>query len=602
VTANRSEAEPDPYIMAAVVSLVRRLDAHDADTLGVPIVTPMSDRISDLNERDRAIEEELDALTAVCLRPIDRLGTEHVLVRAAEARRVPVEGLVRLASRTEDWLGRDDSGGILPARLLTVRFEEDFDYFENRMAAQLVDRLRRYLARRLRDLDTLERHVEGLDRYARALHDTTQSHWKRRRLSVLLGEAAEDGTVHAAAIKAAADRLRPLLCGLDRLRGTRLYRQANRRASIPFRLPRTNLLTRDLRYRRTAALWEAWALGETGAADEHRDDRENFSAAYRTFVAAAAARALDVLGLEPLWPEQTITVNGPAIEVGSAGRTIARIISAPADLTAVPAAEAHSEVTDDVPTVIAYPGLRTDRERLPPAQRAHAHWTGPRASGSRPFGVIPVNPLEIESTERLARALRWALWAPYVMDSYSRQIPVPPWWRPQHHSWIEFGHERLQLLRPPSGSEYAALAAEIRRADDDRPRRQGEMHQQTATDVTATLDEVASLLAGIAACPICRGSEATRFEPRAEGTFHCRCDLCKGQWGIRKCSVCSRRFPVLWAHGATVVPIDNEDDVDNAYGSDIAALPCPESPDWTHFKCPWCDVCQSEGRCTCAGT
>jgi hypothetical protein len=470
------DAEPDPYVMAAVVSLVRRLGAPDADALSVPVVTPMSDRLSDLTERDRAIEDGLQALAAVCLRPLDRLGTEHVLVRADQARRVPVEGLVRLASRAEEWLDRDDLGQIVPARLLTVRFEEDYDYFENRMAAQLVDRLRRYLTRRLRDLDTLERHAGGLDRYARALHDPTQSHWKRRRLSVLLGEAAEDGTVHAAAISAAADRLRPLLRGLDRLRGTSLYKRVNRRASIPFRLPRTNLLTRDLRYRRTADLWEAWALGESGAAEEHRDDREDFDGAYRMFVEAVTRRAVNVLGLDSVWPDLTITANDASIEIRSAGIAVARVVPEPVDLTAAPVAQSGAGA--GVPTVIAYPGLRTDRERQSPAQRALVHWSGFPGPDGHLFGVVPVNPLEIESTERVARALRWALWAPFLIASYPQRVPVPPWWRPEQNEWTASGPDELRLLRPPNRVELTALTAELERADTQRPRRRGEAPPQ----------------------------------------------------------------------------------------------------------------------------
>lgn len=600
MTTQCPQAEPDLFVMAAVIDLARRLYAAEttgADASDTPVLTPISERHTNLNDLDLAIEDDLDALVAVCSHPTDRLGIEHVLVRADEARRVPVEGLVRLASRTEEWLGRDAAGEVLPARLLTVRFDEAYDYFENRMAAQLVDRLRRYLAGRLRDLGTLERHAAGLDRYEQALGGA-QSYWKRRRLSILLGEAAADSAVHAASISAACERLRSLERRLNQLRGSPLYRRANRRATIPFRLPRTNLLTRDLRYRRTAALWEAWALGETGTVAWHREARADFDSAYASFTAATTGRALEVLNLDAVCPDRTVDADGPLVEIRSQGTVVARVITVPIDLAADPAAAERFATVRSTPNVLAYPGLRSGREHLPQDLRADVHRTGPPHRGSTLTGVVPVSPLEIESTERLARALRWAIWAPFLTDSYPQRIDSPPWWRLRPHPWIEAETGGLRLLRPPSDAEKAALADEIASADAARPRRRGERRQPDAAAVMAALDRAVALLGRVATCPICRGDSAVRFEARAQdNTFHCRCGDCNGQWGLRRCGACDQRFPVLWAHGAKPAPIADEDALDEAFGSDIAALPCPETSDWSRFQCPWCGVCQAGPGC-----
>lgn len=599
MTTEGPQAEPDLFVMAAVIDLARRLDVGatiGADAADTPVLAPISERHISLNDLDLAIADGLEALVAVCSRPADRLGIEHVLVRSDEARRVPVEGLVRLASRTEEWQGRDAAGEVIPARLLTVRFNEEYDFFENRMAAQMVDRLRRYLAGRLRDLGTLERHAAGLERYEQALGGA-QSHWKLRRLAMLLGEAAADTAVHAATISAACDRLRSLQSALNRLRGVPLYRRANRRASIPFRLPRTNLLTRDLRYRRTAALWEAWALDESGTTAWHREARADFATAYGSFTAAATTRALEILNLDAVCPDRTIAADGPLVEIRSEGVAVANVVAVPFDLAADPAVAERFATVRSIPTVLAYPGLLSGRERLAPVQRAAAHWTGPSKPGSALTGIVPINPLEIESIERLARALRWALWAPFLTDSYPQRIDRPPWWRPQPNLWAESGPGSLRLLSLPSGPEKAALAAEIDRADAARPRRRGEHHQPDAAAVIAALDRAEAMLRRVATCPICRSDSAVRFEPRAQGTFHCSCGDCDGQWGLRWCGACAQRFPVLWAHGATLAPIGNEDALDAAFGSDIAALPCPETSDWTRFQCPWCGVCQAAPDC-----
>jgi len=77
-----------------------------------------------------------------------------VLVRAAQARRVPVVGLARLASHSEDWAGVR-FGEIVPGKLLAQRYDEDYDFYENQVAVQLVDGLGRYIAQRVDKLEKL---------------------------------------------------------------------------------------------------------------------------------------------------------------------------------------------------------------------------------------------------------------------------------------------------------------------------------------------------------------------------------------------------------------------------------------------------------------
>ncbi|WP_431727321.1 flavin reductase family protein [Verrucosispora sp. TAA-831] len=48
-----------------------------------------------------------------------------------------------------------EHGQIHPLRLASMRYREHLDSYENRVAAQLVDRLREHLSRRIRELTTL---------------------------------------------------------------------------------------------------------------------------------------------------------------------------------------------------------------------------------------------------------------------------------------------------------------------------------------------------------------------------------------------------------------------------------------------------------------
>ena len=236
-----------------------------------PVLVPdIADQAAS-TELEEAIERHLPALTAICGRPHDRLTVEHVLMRAAQARRVPVAGLARLASRSEDWAGVR-FGEIVPgSSLLAQRYDEDYDFYENQVAVQLVDGLRRYIAQRVDKLEELERHLADLKRYQEALEDGRLSHWTQRRLANLLAEAAHESERQSVPVADALGWLTRLRVRVNLLRGSPLYSKANRRVAIPSRLRRTNLLTRDRRYHDTARLWEAWALRESRESDILRE-------------------------------------------------------------------------------------------------------------------------------------------------------------------------------------------------------------------------------------------------------------------------------------------------------------------------------------------
>ncbi|GAA3300800.1 hypothetical protein GCM10020218_093310 [Dactylosporangium vinaceum] len=91
---------------------------------------PDASRHAELSSLENAVLNGLDVLTDVCLRPHDRLDRVDELVRVDLARRVPPAGLIRLAGHTEDWAGVEH-GRIQPQRVLSQRFAEHVDFYEN---------------------------------------------------------------------------------------------------------------------------------------------------------------------------------------------------------------------------------------------------------------------------------------------------------------------------------------------------------------------------------------------------------------------------------------------------------------------------------------
>ncbi len=569
--------EPGPLVTASVIHVARQLECTGSvrEYLDTPVLVPdIADQAAS-TELEEAIERHLPALTAICGRPHDRLTVEHVLMRAAQARRVPVAGLARLASRSEDWAGVR-FGEIVPGKLLAQRYDEDYDFYENQVAVQLVDGLRRYIAQRVDKLEKLERHLADLKRYQEALEDGRLSHWTQRRLANLLAEAAHESERQSVPVADALGWLTRLRVRVNLLRGSPLYSKANRRVAIPSRLRRTNLLTRDRRYHDTARLWEAWALRESRESDILREHRREFPAAYTAYVTAIVLRACQILGLTPIDPSQPMTGGAPVelgttdgirlrllaacegiVELSAVDVPVVRVVALPNDLTVGGSAtETDESVTalfrrlggTSVPTIVAHPSDASARDAMPDDLVRRMHWTGRFPSGTGVpealRGVIPVTPLEIESTERMARALRWAWYA----------------------TWMETAYQ-------PGTDTASAVVGQLR------------------------------------TCPLCRRSTTVTFEAR-DDTFACRCE-CGGNWGTRICGTCHEKFPVFfWARKSTdrksgedegegKDPYVTGDKVDAIFGSEVLALPCPSFTDWTKFRCPQCNVCQGAPSCGC---
>jgi len=89
----------------------------------------------------------------------------------SRARRWPIRAVADLVSHPADWEHRS-LRSIQPARVLARRIEDDWDLYENRVAARLVDNLLAYLARRLEELRKIQQTLlEGLDKWR---HDSVQ--------------------------------------------------------------------------------------------------------------------------------------------------------------------------------------------------------------------------------------------------------------------------------------------------------------------------------------------------------------------------------------------------------------------------------------------
>ncbi|MEV4139356.1 hypothetical protein AB0J72_45235 [Dactylosporangium sp. NPDC049742] len=604
---------PEPLVVGTVIDVTRALARNT--TLGTwltdTMFVPDASHHAELSPFERGVLDGLDVLADVCLRPHDRLDRVDELVRADLARRVPHAGLARLAGHTEDWAGVEH-GRIMPLRVLSQRFAEDVDFYENQVAAQLVDRLGEHLTRRIRELTTLADGLTDLNEYNRALKHAQS--WRRLdRVARLVAKAVSDTTASALAVAETLDVFRRARTRLAALHGSPVLRRANRRVPVPIRLMRTNLFLGDRRYRQVGALWELWAVHESSVVAGVRSAERAFPDAYAHYVAALSLRALAILGYQPDDPADalpvagsTVLLRGPAgsvtwsmaedgtLHVAGDGQHLARLAPVSDDLGHPDAERARSAALSMQAdsTIVVYPGLRTARAAPPSTTEGLVH---PAGFGALPC-LVPVTPLEIEGEERLARALRWVLQGrrfvaeyPPTAELYAR-LPSSSgdWSRPA-------GPTSVAVTRRPSMDEVESL---VRAATaHERDLRRSTAFSQTRAK--AAVEAAVRSFDLFETCPVCH-STMTEFEPRDRNTFQCRCRNCSTGWGTRICGSCRKVYPVLWLHN--VLPDGTSGDrVDVTAGADLLSVPCVDDrlPPGVRFRCSWCGACAGHPGCGC---
>ena len=604
---------PDPLVVSTVIDVARTLSANTTlggwltDTMFVPDAS----HHAELSPFEHAILGGLDVLADVCLRPHDRLDRVDELVRVDLARRVPPGGLARLAGHTEDWAGVEH-GRIMPLRVLSQRFVEDVDFYENRVAAQLVDRLGEHLTRRIRELTTLADGLADFDQYDRALKQVGS--WRRLdRIARLVAKVVSDTTVSAQAIAHTLNLFRRARARLEALQASPVLRRANRRVPVPIRLMRTNLFLGDGRYRKIGALWELWAVNEVSVMASVRSAERAFPKAYAHYVAALCLRALAILGYQPDGPASALPVAGSTVllrglagsitwsmaedgtlRIAVDGRLLAQLVPVSDDLGQSHAERARSAALGAQAdrTIVVYPGLRAARAALPFTTDRLVH---PAGFGSLPC-LVPVTPLEIEGEERLARALRWVLQGRRFVAEYPPAIELfvnapsssDGWSRPVSPT-------RIAAIRRPSMDEVDALVRTVAGRERE-PRRSTASSQPQAM---AAIEAAVRSFDLFETCPICHNT-TTEFESRDRNTFQSRCEDCSTGWGTRICGSCGKVYPVLWLHN--VLPDGTDGDrLDVTAGADVLAVPCVDDSlaPGARFRCSWCDACAGHPGCGC---
>jgi hypothetical protein len=648
----------EPLPGSLVVGSVNTLSEHFSGSEGwiewmevSPLVPKISERVK-LQPMDRKIRDHLGVLESVCRKPRMYLELEIERLPVSRARRIPVKATNYLASHTEDWEKRT-LRSVMPKRILSLVREDDYDIYENRVTARLIDKLQAYLDERIDEVRGLRDILFEASDYTSAAQG---SRHRQDRIYHLWGESAEAGEKFRIAdrtLKALEWTRSKLLSLKDSI----LYKRVPQRAGVETTLRMTNVLVNDHKYRHVAYLWRQRAL--LGMAEKKKPsviykEWQTFCHGFDRFCMLLTIRALQQLKIEPIYKDVDKSI-ALATEISLKGTYVAASMRWNEDgsvifkhdqrvlLRLVPLSTSLSSISDedylkkavgdmvidsneDKPllTLILYPpgvsaGLGKVSETL--QDRLHSLANDSKEAIGTHLGFLPVSPWEIGSVERITRALRWVFmgrfmlqYPPIIEGKIPASVPmnrVSEWLNPlprgegcsvlrlprsdeEHLLKVEGRHGRLS-------GDIEALEGKIAVTDGrERSRLRQELNdcQTEITELTHFsngFDQAKEYLQALLHCPTCPAEAPPNLFNLGASRFSCSCPSCHTTWETRICRFCGQQYPVLFPSHITRTEGTNKPGwVDRQLGSDILAVPCSRARGEVAFICSHC------GKCPCS--
>ena len=608
-------------LMGAGIS--KRVGSPFLDWLDEPPLMPPVDETLDETELEQVTKRKLPHLESLCRAPRTHLTLEEERQLVGRCKRPSTRAPMVLAARSEDW-DRKTLWGIRPKRVLGLVRDELYDLYENRLAVGLVDRLDESLTQRVREVRRVVNQARRMKEWEELLaagHNYRRAH----RMCELWGELwAEEGLLARA--ERALKRLLRLRRRVLALKDSMLYRRVGGQRRV-IHLRMTNLLSHDDVYRGVAELWQAWErhlqMGQEDPQARWAREQEAFRG-MRLFGVLLTLRALETLGFEPmeehfergLRPGVTLQLEGPStalrllwmddndLQLETQRGEPFRVCSIPSMLEAAPAPGPWLDSLPPQRTVVLH--LDADQARAPRADRIRLHGPGPV---DHPIIHVAVAPWQLESVERVARALRWRIWMELIsVYGCSLALPSPTWELPTPiPRWLEAGSTALRVVAPsPQGTwsalekriaerqaEHGRLEAQLASIDARDPRRNRDrLHLKQSIDrkqaelsediqVRDAVGVETTALASLLCCPVCRLVASNHAFEHVKGRFRVSC-TCRCSWGLRDCRACQQTFPFL--SNPANIPGAEVLDVDTAYGCDVLSFPLDDDV----FRCPHC--------------
>lgn len=375
-------------------------------------------------------------------------------------------------------------------------------------------------------------------------------------------------------------------------------------------------------------LWIAW---EKHIHDSSPDPdirwllEQNAVEGFNHYAFLVVVRALDNLGYYPTtqYEEMPLSINGTweltgpldklrlrrqeseiFLEKTDSGKCL-KIIAIPSML------EACISIGEWLSSIKDYPHSRyilnvtADDSRVLPKERLRLRSLGNQGDDSS-LMFSSIAPWDLESVERVTRAMRWFIWANYY-QAYPPLLVFESGWSipPNKPDWLKIVNSKGVAIRPSTDSNYswndltirlnntleevAALQAKISHTKDSRSKLQFKLKLDEARSlldfdkkVVEELSVAKIKVEKLLVCPVCSTRSTPYSFEEADNLFRCKCRDCDSVWGLRSCNKCHLKYPFIYFPGNE--PTDDLSEIDRRYGSDILAIPLNDHS----YLCPNC--------------
>lgn len=616
--------------LRAIGKELRLLPTDHSNWEGMATVSPVDTKILEqiqLTSLDEEIQRYLPHVQEVCQHPRMHLHTEVDRQLVSRVRRTPPQAVNYLLSHTEDWEGRQVRS-VVPKRVLSTETIDLIDIYENRVTAHLVDELSAHLKRRLAALDKIESELNSLK------DEGNKNPWRNKRRYTLWGQAA-DINEHLHELNRNRNILDTQIRRMLSLKDSVLYRGIASGTHIPSELRPTNIFVNDARYRYVATLWRKWRQTyQIVSSDVFHSNMQELCRSFDWFCMLLICRALKTLGFScsakgRFQPgtriEASDSISNLIIDWENRGSISLQCEKPKFELTFVPvfssleqeSAEELGKILSDLESnaaeslsiqdgtassymqlkIILYPGLTEARRRLSFEIQQQLHTLGTDLSKPKRTGFIPVSSWELDSVERIGRALRWVLLG-QRLSAYPAEILVPPAFREElirvSENCLMPATNPKQVYVKPVGNNRPFGKIEEWLSDRKREvRSRGRLTRQEIhhlEEFRVEFKRTQENYLQLGACPVCRTpNKIKHFDARH---IEYECLSCNSAWGTQICGQCAKIYPFLLL--GQFLRLDAKRSpgwVDEFLGQDVLATPCWLEETQVRFICPHCGHC-----------
>ena len=587
---------------------------------------------ADLDDRTKsqAIDQQISKrhvhLIHACRKPRQQLKTDLEKLPVGRAKRIPPRSLEYLASHSEDWK-RKTVLGIEPTHVIAEVIEDQLNIYENRVAAELVDRIAAYLNKRVSELEKIKALLDDRSNFQSAFSQNATFRLAGR-ISSLWGAIFKD-----AALSMSTHDLRDQLASVRRsiigLKQSILYRSIPKKREIKQELHHTNIFDNDSHYREVAELWRVWS--ESGESME-QDEEATFSSwqkanrDFSSFCRLLVCRSLQEIGwqLQPasgIPSAATLTFMGPdgtlALLEEHEGMTYS-VSTEEGRLNIVPLLATLARMSDEgqlldwlkeledgvdgADTLFLYYGKSSELRNLTLGNSRlgmllDGFSLGTNVHGKRAL-FVPVSPFEVTSLEKTGRHLNMLLRG-RLLGSFPPKIKAPaPLARyvgldkggRQHES----RSDHWSHMEPIGSAEVARIESLVAKLSLPEERRKvGVVSDNAKATLLNNVRSAERLSFGVLTCPVCAHRQA-RFQLQGERAYSCTCKSCGAEWGLRMCKSCHQPYPYLHPANAPVLAgsLTEPGWLDRLQGRDCIAVPCAHPVASSNgYVCSNCSAC-----------